>query len=330
MAIEALVNRLKKNYSARQKQLLSKGVNCFRWYDLDMPEWPLVIDVYADSAVVWSRDSEHQAILSPEQADELSQYIAENLFIPRHDVIIKQRKVTDRSVQYQKQQSTHHFREVSEGPRRYLVNVSDYLDCGLFLDHRPLRFALDSLPLNANEVWLNLFAYTCSLSVPGARRGVSTIQVDLSSTYLDWGKKNFALNSLKAEQHAFINSDVLQWLESAEARKVLEQVSVVICDPPIFSRSKKMQQSFDIARDHVFLLDAILKHMSPESLLIFSTPRQKFKLNPSLNERYLSEDWTKRSIPCDFHQQKIHHLFALGKEKTPRWRDLINRLRPTI
>lgn len=330
MALEDLFNRLKKNHETRQKQLVSKGVNCYRWYDRDMPEWPLVIDVYADTAVVWSRDNDDRELLSDADGEALQQFLAENLFIRPNAVYWKKRTVTDRSVQYQKQETASVIREVLEGKRRYLVNVSDYLDCGLFLDHRPLRYALDTLPVSAGETWLNLFAYTCSLSVPAAMRGVNTVQVDLSTTYLEWGEKNFAINRLNPQQFAFIKADILQWLDSSEGRKLLDQATVVICDPPIFSRSKKMQQSFDILRDQEFLLGTILKHLRPDALVVFSTPRQKFKLSPNLTGTYQTEDWTKWSIPCDFHQQRTHHLFALGKEKTPRWRELSQRLRPII
>ena len=184
---------------------------------------------------------------------------------------------------------------------RFLLNLTDYLDTGLFLDHRPLRLKMGQQA--AGKTFLNLFAYTCSASVHAALGGaIETVSVDLSNTYLNWGKRNFALNGIAETHHHFIEADVMAWLGQCQ-----EKFDVIFIDPPTFSNSKKMQDVFDVQRDHVELITLAMRLLNPNGICYFSTNFRRFQLEEE-SMRYLQlKEITPETIGFDYKRNpKIH------------------------
>jgi 23S rRNA (guanine2445-N2)-methyltransferase / 23S rRNA (guanine2069-N7)-methyltransferase len=194
-----------------------------------------------------------------------------------------------------------------------LVNLTDYLDTGLFLDHRIIRATIRELA--PGRRFLNLFAYTGSASVYAAAGGAaSTTTVDLSPTYLDWAHRNLELNGFSGAEHGFVRADCLQWLAQAASRsgKSAGSYDLIFLDGPTFSNSKSMSTDLDIQRDHVELIHAAAHLLSPEGILLFSTNFRRFKLDPALAERFAVSDITKQTIPPDFARNpRIHRCFRI-------------------
>jgi 23S rRNA (guanine2445-N2)-methyltransferase / 23S rRNA (guanine2069-N7)-methyltransferase len=195
---------------------------------------------------------------------------------------------------------------VREGEPRYLVNLVDYLDTGLFLDHRPLRLMFARTP---HARLLNLFCYTASVSVAAAWAGASTTSVDLSSTYLDWARENFKINELSLDRHRFVRADARVFLAEGPGGEAL--YDAIFLDPPTFSNSKKMKGSFDVQRDHGVLIDHALRFLAPGGTLYFSTNRRRFHLDERFGRRpgMAVTDCTESTIPEDFRDRKIHRCF---------------------
>ena len=189
----------------------------------------------------------------------------------RDKVFIKVRAQQKGTQQYERLNQRNKYHEVQEGKARLLVNLTDYLDTGLFLDHRPIRTKIAQQV--QDKSFLNLFAYTCSASLHAALGGATqTVSVDLSNTYLNWGKRNFALNGLSETQHQFIEADVMPWLAQCK-----ESFDVIFIDPPTFSNSKKIQGVFDVQRDHVELLTLAMRLLKPNGICYFSTNFKRFE-----------------------------------------------------
>jgi 23S rRNA (guanine2445-N2)-methyltransferase / 23S rRNA (guanine2069-N7)-methyltransferase len=198
---------------------------------------------------------------------------------------------------------------VLEGGLRFLVNFDDYLDTGLFLDHRITRTRLREAA--AGRRFLNLFAYTGTATVYAAAGGATaTTSVDLSRTYLDWAQRNLALNSSASQAHEFIQADCLEWLRDDGRRR--ERYDLIFLDPPTFSNSKRMQGVLDVERDHQALIDACMGLLASGGLLIFSTNAQRFRLDPTLAERYAIRDISAATLPRDFERNpRIHRCFEV-------------------
>lgn len=305
---EGFVNRLHKNLRHLSRWATREGVSCYRLYDADLPEYAVAIDRYEQ----WLHVQEYAppATVDAERARErLEQVMAAlpaALELPAENVFLKVRQRQRGPSQYQKQAQQGQFHEVHEGPARFLVNFTDYLDTGLFLDHRLTRQRLGEMA-NGRR-FLNLFGYTGAATVYAALGGaISTTTVDLSATYLDWARRNLALNGISGPQHPLIQADCRQWLVW-----VRERYGLIFVDPPTFSNSKRLERDFDVQRDHVELLRQALRLLTPDGTLVFSTNHRRFRLDRESLAEVQIEDWSRQTLPPDFARDpKIHQCWLL-------------------
>ena len=312
---EMLQNRLRKNQKRLARWLKREQIHCYRLYDHELPEYAFAIDVYqGEQRWVLVQEYQAPATVDKDKARQRTRealgVVLDELDIPPAQLYYKLRKPQKGREQYQKLMSGGEFHIVAEGGHRFLVNFTDYLDTGLFLDHRPTRQLIQSLA--AGKRFLNLFAYTGSVTVYAAKGGArSTTSVDLSATYLDWARRNLELNGIGQDTHRLIRADCLQWLEQAVREG--ERFELIFIDPPSFSNSKRMRQSFDVQRDHVTLLSQAARLLSDDGVLIFSNNRRDFKLDTqSLQTLFEIEDIGRRTLPEDFRSNpRIHHCWRL-------------------
>jgi 23S rRNA (cytosine1962-C5)-methyltransferase len=221
------------------------------------------------------------------------------------EIYSRERFIRKRTEQYEKIAETKEFFEVLEYGVKFLVNLNDYLDSGLFLDHRETRQLVAGLARGKSV--LNLFAYTCSFSLHAAMQGARlTKSVDLSNTYLAWGKENFLINQVSFAGNEFERADCLKFLEKERAT-----YDLIVVDPPTLSRSKKMDQFFDIQQDYPEILSKALKRLNPGGTLFFSTNSRTFTFDKTLFPAWSIQDISKKTIPLDFHQQKIHYCWKI-------------------
>ncbi|WP_455211517.1 class I SAM-dependent methyltransferase, partial [Kaarinaea lacus] len=294
-------------------------IHCYRVYDADMPEYALAVDVYESVApqhIRWVHVQEYEAPknIDPQKTqqrlNDVMQVIPEVLNVPAKHIHLKVRRQQKGSAQYEKLASQQQFHEVLEGGHRFLVNFSDYLDTGLFLDHRITRAMLSDL---ANgQRFLNLFAYTGSGTVYAAAGGaLTTTTVDMSNTYIDWAKRNMAINGFTGKEHEYVQGNCLEWLEKAAGK---QHYGLIFLDPPSFSTSKRMQGTFDVQRDHVALLRKTLKLLEPDGTLIFSNNLRSFKLDYDALGTFKINDISKATLPKDFERNpKIHQCWRISK-----------------
>ncbi|WP_122689672.1 bifunctional 23S rRNA (guanine(2069)-N(7))-methyltransferase RlmK/23S rRNA (guanine(2445)-N(2))-methyltransferase RlmL [Pseudomonas viridiflava] len=304
---QMFANRLQKNLKLMGKWVRREGIDCYRVYDADMPEYSMAIDLYHD----WVHVQEYAApkSIDPEKAsarlfDALAA-IPQALNIDKSRVVIKRRERQSGTRQYERQSAQGQFLEVSEGGVKLLVNLTDYLDTGLFLDHRPMRMRIQREA--AGKRFLNLFAYTATASVHAAKGGArSTTSVDLSRTYLDWARRNLSLNGF-SDKNRLEQSDVTVWLQACR-----EEYDLIFIDPPTFSNSKRMEGVFDVQRDQVELIDLAMARLAPGGVLYFSNNFRKFVLDENLGQRYAVEEITAQTIDQDFaRNSKIHRAWKI-------------------
>ncbi|PAV49587.1 bifunctional 23S rRNA (guanine(2069)-N(7))-methyltransferase RlmK/23S rRNA (guanine(2445)-N(2))-methyltransferase RlmL [Pseudomonas sp. HAR-UPW-AIA-41] len=304
---QMFANRLQKNLKQLGKWAKKAGVECYRLYDADMPEYAVAVDLYRD----WVHVQEYAAprSIDPQKAqtrllDALAA-IPVALAISSDKVVIKRRERQSGTRQYERQDQQGRFMEVSEGGVKLLVNLTDYLDTGLFLDHRPLRLRIQREA--AGKRFLNLFCYTATATVHAARGGArSTTSVDLSKTYLDWARRNLALNGFSDKQR-LEQGNVMQWL--AEDRG---EYDLIFIDPPTFSNSKRMDGVFDVQRDQVELIDLAMARLAPGGVLYFSNNFRKFVLDEGLQARYRVEEISEQTLDPDFvRNPKIHRAWMI-------------------
>ncbi len=304
---QMFANRLQKNLRQLGKWARKEGIQCYRLYDADMPEYALAIDLYGD----WVHVQEYAPprSIDPQKAQErlfdALGAIPQALGISRERVVVKRRERQSGTRQYERQASQGEFLEVNEGGVKLLVNLTDYLDTGLFLDHRPMRLRIQREA--AGKRFLNLYCYTATATVHAAKGGArSTTSVDLSKTYLDWARRNLALNGLSDRQR-LEQADVMAWLEEDRG-----EYDLIFIDPPTFSNSKRMEGVFDVQRDHVALLDLAMARLAPGGTLYFSNNFRKFVLDPGMVERYAVEEITGATLDEDFRRNsKIHRAWKL-------------------
>lgn len=304
---QMFANRLQKNLRQLGKWARNEGIQCYRLYDADMPEYALAIDLYGD----WVHVQEYAPprSIDPQKAQErlfdALGAIPQALGISRERVVVKRRERQSGTRQYERQASQGEFLEVNEGGVKLLVNLTDYLDTGLFLDHRPMRLRIQREA--AGKRFLNLYCYTATATVHAAKGGArSTTSVDLSKTYLDWARRNLALNGLSDRQR-LEQADVMAWLEEDRG-----EYDLIFIDPPTFSNSKRMEGVFDVQRDHVALLDLAMARLAPGGTLYFSNNFRKFVLDPGMVERYAVEEITGATLDEDFRRNsKIHRAWKL-------------------
>jgi len=311
---DMFANRLRKDLRHFGRWARRQDIGCYRVYDADLHEYNLAIDVYeSDRRYVHVQEYAPPLTLDPRKAErrlkEALAVIPEVLAIEPAQMFFKVRERQRRGSQYEKQAESGEFHEVREGPCRFLVNFTDYLDTGLFLDHRATREMLRGLA--AGKRFLNLFGYTGTATVHAAIGGAAaTTTVDMSRTYLDWARRNFDLNGLARGPHELVQADVLGWLETNRDRRY----DLVFLDPPTFSRSKRMEGTLDVQRDHVPLLRDTARLLAPGGLLVFSTNLRRFKLDRDALSGLEIEDITRRTIPKDFERNpRIHHCFLLRR-----------------
>lgn len=304
---QMFANRLQKNLKQLGKWAKKASVECYRLYDADMPEYAVAVDLYRD----WVHVQEYAAprSIEPQKAqtrllDALAA-IPVALAISSDKVVIKRRERQSGTRQYERQDQQGRFMEVSEGGVKLLVNLTDYLDTGLFLDHRPLRLRIQREA--AGKRFLNLFCYTATATVHAARGGArSTTSVDLSKTYLDWARRNLALNGFSDKQR-LEQGNVMQWL--AEDRG---EYDLIFIDPPTFSNSKRMEGVFDVQRDQVELIDLAMARLAPGGVLYFSNNFRKFVLDEGLQARYRVEEISEQTLDPDFvRNPKIHRAWMI-------------------
>ena len=304
---QMFANRLQKNLKQLGKWAKRENISCYRLYDADMPEYALAIDLYQD----WVHVQEYAAprSIDPEKAqarlfDALAA-IPQALGIDQSRVVVKRRERQSGTRQYERQNTQGQFTEVNEGGVKLLVNLTDYLDTGLFLDHRPMRMRIQREA--AGKRFLNLFCYTATASVHAAKGGArSTMSVDLSRTYLDWARRNFSLNGF-SDKNRLEQGDVMAWLQACR-----DEYDLIFIDPPTFSNSKRMEGVFDVQRDHVELLDLAVARLAPGGVLYFSNNFRKFQLDERLSERYAVEEISAQTLDPDFaRNSKIHRAWRI-------------------
>src|SRR3569623_1865597 len=315
---ETLANRLRKNLKQLERWRKENEVRCYRLYDADLPEYAVAVDVYHGDAT-WALVQEYAAPASvdPNKAetrlrDALRAVIAV-LAIPRAQVFLKVRQQQKGSEQYQPLADTREYHEAREGPCRLLVNFTDYLDTGLFLDHRPVRAHIREPALG--KQFLNLFAYTGSASVHAAAGGAAgTTTVDMSQTYLDWARRNMALNGYTDPRHRYIQADCLAWLAEQSTTKNAPRYDLIFLDPPTFSNSKRMSGTFDVQRDHVALILQAVELLAPGGALLFSTNFRRFKMDADALADLQIEDMSAAMLPRDFARDaRIHQVWKIQR-----------------
>lgn len=311
--IEMFVNRLRKDLRHLGKWARREAVTCYRVYDADLPEYALAVDLYEG----WVHVQEYAPppTVEPARAQarlaDAMAVIPDVLGIPADRVVLKVRRRQKGLAQYERQAATGQFREVHEGGLRFLVNLTDYLDTGLFLDHRPTRALIRSMVGGGR--FLNLFAYTGTASVHAAAGGAaSTTTVDMSSVYLDWARRNMALNGFaEGRTHRFVRADCLAWLATPHP----ERYHVIFVDPPTFSNSKRMREdTFDVQRDHADLLKSVAQLLARDGLILFSNNFRHFKMHSSALPDLNIQEITHSTVPPDFQRNpKIHNCWKITR-----------------
>jgi 23S rRNA (guanine2445-N2)-methyltransferase / 23S rRNA (guanine2069-N7)-methyltransferase len=311
------LNRIRKNLKNLSRWAKREDIDCYRLYDADIPEFAVAVDVYGDHLHVQeyappSSIDERKANRRMEQIRALLPIATER---PAKQISYKVRQRQRGSRQYDKQGSTDQWLEVREPPAQLLVNLHDYLDTGLFLDHRPIRARIREMA--DGKRFLNLFCYTGAATVQAAHGGASvTTSVDLSATYLDWAKRNLELNGFSLRQHDLIRADCREWVKTARG-----QYDLILVDPPTFSTSKRMEGTWDVQRDHVGLLTDTLRLLAPGGTLIFSNNQRKFRFDRVAFEdatagQWRVEDISRRTLPKDFARNpRIHQCFVITRRK---------------
>jgi len=312
---EMFANRLRKNLKQLGKWAGREAICCYRLYDADMPEYALAIDLY-QGAARWAHVQEYAApkTIDPDKASERLKEalsaIPGVLGIPVEQIFLKVRQRQKGSAQYERLADRGEFHEVEEDGLKLLVNFTDYLDTGLFLDHRLTRRMLREMA--KDKRFLNLFGYTGAATVHAAVGASATTTVDMSRTYLDWARRNLALNGFEGQKHELIQADALVWLEEEAERRY----ELIFLDPPTFSTSKRMQDTLDIERDHPGLILAAGRLLSPDGILIFSTNFRRFRLNQEGLEEFAVEDISRATLPKDFERNpRIHQCFKLTRRR---------------
>jgi 23S rRNA (guanine2445-N2)-methyltransferase / 23S rRNA (guanine2069-N7)-methyltransferase len=311
-------NRLQKNLKKLSKWARQNRITCYRVYDADLPEYAAAVDIYqGDETWVNIQEYEPPKSIDQHKADQrlagLLAEIPQVLGVKREQVFLKIRRKQRSTDQYEKHGDQGRFHVVEEGGCKLLVNFEDYLDTGLFLDHRPIRLMIQQQ--TKDKRFLNLFAYTGSATVHAAMGGAkSTTTVDMSNTYIGWAKNNMALNKTTGE-HEFIQADCLEWLAQAAKQPDSRQYDLIFLDPPTFSNSKRMDDVFDIQNDHVQLINNAVALLAPGGVLYFSTNFRRFKIDLAALSGLTVKDISAATIPEDFARNpRIHYCWSIQRD----------------
>jgi 23S rRNA (guanine2445-N2)-methyltransferase / 23S rRNA (guanine2069-N7)-methyltransferase len=332
-------NRLEKNLRRLGRSARAAQVSCYRLYDADMPEYAFAIDRYEEASLagevsprlhLYVQEYAAPASIEVEAARrrrrEALSVLPETLGVPPERIHLRVRRPQRGAAQYQprRAESVRHIAAastplgnmitVSEGGLKFLINLDDYLDTGLFLDHRLTRALL--LERASGRRFLNLFCYTASATVCAAAGGArESLSIDLSNRYLQWAEANLQLNGADPAHHRLLQADALAWLRDGDAvhRDARQGFDLIFLDPPTFSNSKRMQGVLDTQRDHVTLIGQCMQRLAPGGALIFSTNAQRFKLAAEVGERWRVEDLSRRTLPFDFQgNPRIHHCYEIS------------------
>lgn len=311
-AAEMFANRLRKNLKQLDKWARKQDIQCYRVYDADMPEYAVAIDRYGDWVQVqeYAPPATVDPVKAVERLERVMAAVPAVMAVDPGKVVLKQRRRQSGKQQYEKLDQQEQFFEVKEGNARLLVNLQDYLDTGLFLDHRLLRQYIHKEA--ADKRFLNLFCYTGVATIQASVGGAySTTSVDMSATYLDWLRRNLALNGLSEKLNEVIQADCFQWLRQAAAERQ-GYYDLIFMDPPTFSNSKRMQDTLDIQRDHVALIEAAMRLLSANGELLFSNNLRSFKLDEAALNDYEIRCITPETIDRDFaRNSKVHHCWSI-------------------
>lgn len=304
-----LANRIRKNYRHVRKWAKRTNTDCFRIYDRELPMYPLAIDFYAGRYCVHYFASAHEGEEPPKYMVDDAFKALFTVFGAAPDLIYwRTRAKTKETRQYEKSAESKEFFTVLEYGVKFKVNLTDYLDTGLFLDHRETRKLVASLAKDKRV--LNLFAYTCSFSVQAAAAGAAfTKSVDMSNTYTAWGADNFTLNLLPLKNNEIVRADCLKFLND-EIRSG-NKYDIIIIDPPTISRSKKMDQMFDVQLDYIELIQKAQKLLLENGMIFFSTNSRKFVFDESHFHSCRIKEISYKTIPIDFHDPKIHRCWQI-------------------
>ena len=309
-----VLNRLKKNQRKLDGWRKKSGISCYRLYDADIPEYAVAVDIYDQSIYVqeYAPPNTISEKVARERFGEIKLAVKEFSANFRGKIHYKERRRQKGDSQYERlndgPSDTIH---VSEGNAQFEVNLSDYLDTGLFLDHRPVRGLIGEMV--KGKSFLNLFCYTAAASVQAAMAGAShSLSIDMSNTYLDWAQRNFDLNSLRSSKHQLLRADCLKWLEIEG-----ELYDVIFLDPPTFSNSKKMDSVLDIQRDHGDLIRSSMAKLVPGGTLIFSNNFRKFKMDELTVRQFDCQNITPQTLDVDFvRNPKIHNVWKIKRRDT--------------
>jgi 23S rRNA (guanine2445-N2)-methyltransferase / 23S rRNA (guanine2069-N7)-methyltransferase len=307
---ETFANRLRKTFKHESKWAERAGVTCWRVYDWDIPELPFVVDLYGDRLHVAEiqRNHGHSPVEHARWQECMVRAAGDVLGVPRERTYFKVRKPQQSGFQYTPHARTDEFVEVTEGGHRFLVNLADYLDVGLFLDHRNTRAMVEKEARDKD--FLNLFAYTGSFTVYAAAGGAkSTTTVDTSATYLEWAEENLRRNGLLSPRHHFVRMDTFEFLEGAAG-----QYDLCVVDPPTRSVNRSSGRVFEVQEDHVRLLHLVLARMRPGGVVYFSTNYRNFTLDERGVRQGRSvtvEEISAKTIPPDFRRKPSHRAWRL-------------------
>jgi 23S rRNA (guanine2445-N2)-methyltransferase / 23S rRNA (guanine2069-N7)-methyltransferase len=314
---QMFANRLRKNFKALSRWARKEAISCYRIYDADMPEYAFAIDSYQSDPQGfggrWLYVQEYAPPATVDRAkararrEEALSMMPEVAGLAMDAIYWRTRRPQKGGGQYEALDDSRERVVVEEAGLKFLVNFTDYLDTGLFLDHRITRARIREAAKGRR--FLNLFCYTGTASVYAAAGGArTTTSVDMSRTYLDWARSNMEINGFRGEAHEFVQADCLQWLAEDDG----ERYDLIFLDPPTFSNSKRMQREFDIQRDHVGLIRSAFVRLAPEGMLLFSSNCRKFKLDAEALTGLSVTDITPQTIPQDFERdQRTHHCFEI-------------------
>lgn len=304
-----LGNRIRKNYRHVRKWAKRTFTNCFRIYDREIPQYPLAIDFYAGRFCVhYFARSRDEAEPAAELVEETNNALCSIFGTTKESIYWRTRAKSKETRQYEKVAAIGQFFTAIEYGVKFKINLVDYLDTGLFLDHRETR-RLVAAEANGKRV-LNLFAYTCSFSVQAAAAGATfTKSVDMSNTYTAWGRDNFYINGFSQWSHEVVRADCLKFLDDEIRAGV--KYDIIVIDPPTISRSKKMDQMFDIQVDYISLLSKALRLLLKGGVIFFSTNSRRFVFDTDQFKSCKITEISHKTIPIDFHDPKIHRCWKI-------------------
>lgn len=300
-------NRLTKNLKRHRSWAQRNQVQAFRIYDRDIPEFPLIVDIYGSALCVWIVEREYSGANCPDMATEkIVEVCADVTKCRPEEIFLRQRQRQRGNLQYERNNTSGYELTIRENGLDFIVNLADYLDTGLFLDHRDTRRLVRTWAHDTR--FLNLFSYTGAFSVYAAAGGaMETTSVDLSKTYLLWAARNFRANGMTPANHHLVQADTMTYL--LESKSKARKFDLIVLDPPTFSNSKRTDSVFDIRRDHPELISRTVDLLSPGGVVLFSTNARKFRLRTEELRSIATRDITDATIPEDFRQKPSHRCW---------------------